>query len=224
MGEIVKRFARRCRREMRSKLLGRFALIPALAAVVALGVLVACGGTETVVQTVVVKEQVPGETVIQTVVVEREVQVEGQTVIQTVVVEREVEVAVTEVQTVVVEREVQIAGETVVQTVVVEKEVEVAGQTVVQTVVVEKEVVVQKEVTPTPDPSTLRDVPRNRTLVITHWSDSYRTQHDNVENFNWWLPGNTHARHASEKGLIEFLFYTNLNEGNIIPWLGESFE
>ena len=60
--------------------------------------------------------------------------------------------------------------------------------------------------------------------MITHWSDSYRTQHDNVENFNWWLPGNSHARHASEKGLIEFLFYTNLNTGEIIPWLGESFE
>ncbi|MYK61516.1 MAG: hypothetical protein F4034_06010, partial [Chloroflexi bacterium] len=51
---------------------------------------VACGGTETVIQTVVVKEQVPGETVIQTVVVEKEVQVAGETVVQTVVVEKEV--------------------------------------------------------------------------------------------------------------------------------------
>ena len=209
---------------MRLTRLGKFALLPAIVATIALSVLVACGGTETVVQTVVVREQVPGETVIQTVVVEKEVQVAGETVIQTVVVEKEVEVAVTEVQTVVVEKEVQVAGETVVQTVVIEKEVQVAGETVVQTVVVEKEVVVEREVTPTPDPGALRDVPRNRTLVITHWSDSYRTQHDNVENFNWWLPGNSHARHASEKGLIEFLFYTNLNEGNIIPWLGESFE
>ena len=72
---------------------------------------VACGGTETVIQTVVVKEQVPGETVIQTVVVEKEVQVAGETVVQTVVVEKEV----------------QVAGETVIQTVVVEREVEVAG-------------------------------------------------------------------------------------------------
>ena len=108
----------------------------------------ACGGTETVIQTVVVEKQVvvekeiPGETVVQTVVVEREVMVEGQTVVQTVVVEKEV----------VVEREV--AGETVIQTVVVEKEVQIAGETVVQTVIVEKEVpktvvetvVVEKEV------------------------------------------------------------------------------
>ncbi len=73
-----------------------------------MAVAIACGGTETVIQTVVVEKSVQ-ETVIQTVVVEKEVQVEGQTVIQTVVVEREVEVP----------------GQTVVQTVVVEKEVQV---------------------------------------------------------------------------------------------------
>ena len=158
---------------MRLKRLSPLAVLVAAASMIALTALAACGGTETVVQTVVVKEEVA------------------------------VEVPVT---------------------VEVEKEVIVQGETVVQTVEVEKQVVVEKEVTPTPDPGALKDVPRNRTLVITHWSDSYRTQHDNVENFNWWLPGNSHARHASEKGLIEFLFYTNLNEGNIIPWLGESFE
>ena len=158
---------------MRLKRLSPLAVLLAAASMIALTALAACGGTETVVQTVVVKEEVA------------------------------VEVPVT---------------------VEVEKEVVVQGETVVQTVEVEKQVVVEKEVTPTPDPGALKDVPRNRTLVITHWSDSYRTQHDNVENFNWWLPGNSHARHASEKGLIEFLFYTNLNEGNIIPWLGESFE
>ncbi len=158
---------------MRLKKMSRLAVLAATASLIALTVLAACGGTETVIQTVVVKEEVPVEKVV---------------------------------------------------TVEVEKEVVVQGETVVQTVEVEKQVVVEKEVTPTPDPGALKDVPRNRTLVITHWSDSYRTQHDNVENFNWWLPGNSHARHASEKGLIEFLFYTNLNEGNIIPWLGESFE
>jgi peptide/nickel transport system substrate-binding protein len=70
----------------------------------------------------------------------------------------------------------------------------------------------------------LKDVPRNRTLVFTHWSDRYRTQHDNVENFNWWLPGNGHAREAMDKGLMEQLFYTNMNTGELIPWQGESFE
>lgn len=111
----------------------------------AMAVAIACGETETVIQTVVVEKSVQ-ETVIQTVVVEKEVQVEGQTVIQTVVVEKEVQVpGETVVQTVVVEKEVQVAGQTVIQTVVVEKEVQVAGETVVQTVVVEKEVAVEVE-------------------------------------------------------------------------------
>ena len=68
---------------------------------------VACGGTETVIQTVVVKEQVPGETVIQTVVVEKEVQVSGETVVQTVVVEKEVPVEVVVVEEVEVVKEVE---------------------------------------------------------------------------------------------------------------------
>ena len=70
----------------------------------------------------------------------------------------------------------------------------------------------------------LKDVPRNRTLVFTHWSDAYRTQHDNVESFNYWLPGDTHSRNAMNKGLLEYLFYTNLNTGELIPWQGESFQ
>ena len=157
--------ARRSIKIMRFKKWSPVALLAALTSVVALTVIAACGGTETVVQTVVVKEEVA------------------------------VEVPVT---------------------VEVEKQVVVEGETVVQTVVV--------EVTPTPDPGALKEVPRNRTVVLTHWSDSYRTQHDNVENFNCWLPGNSHCRHITEKGLVEYLFYTNLNEGTIIPWLGESYE
>ena len=139
---------------MRFKRLSNPLMLLAVASIIPLTALAACGGTETVIQTVVVKEEVPVEKV----------------------------------------------------------------------VTVEVEKIVEREVTVTPDPGALKDVPRNRTLVITHWSDSYRTQHDNVENFNWWLPGNSHARHISEKGLVEYLFYTNLNEGEIIPWLGESFQ
>ncbi len=122
-----------------------------IAVAAAMTVAIACGGTETVIQTVVVEKSVPGETVVQTVVVEKEVQVEGETVVQTVVVEKEV----------------QVAGETVVQTVVVEKEVQVAGETVVQTVVVEKEVVqevvkevaVEVVVTATPEPAMMMEAP-----------------------------------------------------------------
>ena len=97
--------------------------------IAATAVVFACGG-ETVVQTVVVREEVQVEVPVpQTVVVEKQVQVAGETVVQTVVVEREVEVA----------------GQTVIQTVVVEKEVVVEGETVVQTVVVETEKIVEVE-------------------------------------------------------------------------------
>ncbi len=128
-------------------------LLTALTAALATAA-IACGGGETVIQTVVVEREVPGETVVQTVVVEREVQVAGETVVQTVVVEKEVEVAgETVIQTVVVEREVEVAGETVIQTVVVEKEVAVEVEKVVE-VEVERVVEVEKEVIviPTPEP------------------------------------------------------------------------
>lgn len=98
---------------------------------------IACGETETVIQTVVVEKSVQ-ETVIQTVVVEKEVQVEGQTVIQTVVVEREV----------------QVPGETVVQTVVVEKEVAVEKEV---EVIKEVEKEVQVVVTATPEPAMMME-------------------------------------------------------------------
>ena len=104
----------------------------------------ACGSTETVVQTVVVEKRVE-VAVPQTVVVEKEVMVEGQTVVQTVVVEREVMVeGQTVVQTVVVEKEVVVQVEKeVVETVVVEREVVVETEKIVE---VEKPIVVEKEV------------------------------------------------------------------------------
>ncbi len=112
---------------------------------------VACGGTETVtvVETVVVKEQVtvPGEQVIQTVVVEKVV--EGKTV--------------TEVQTVVVEKPVTVTQK-VVETVVVEKVVE---KPVTKTITkVEEKVIVH---TATPIPAVRDDVPapRGRPGTIT---------------------------------------------------------
>lgn len=88
------------------------------------------------------------------------------------------------------------------------------------------EATAEPEVEDAPQAATLalKDVPRNRTLVFTHWSGSYRTQHDNVENFNSWLPGNSHSRQAQNKGQTEYMFYTNLNTGELIPWQGESFE
>ena len=96
--------------------------------IAAVATMVACGGTETVVETVVIEREVQvevqvtvetvkevvvqGETVVQTVVVERERIVEGQTVIETVVVEREVVVEVEKETLVEVEREVTATAST----------------------------------------------------------------------------------------------------------------
>ena len=104
----------------------------------------ACGTTETVVQTVVVEQRVE-VAVPQTVVVEKEVIVEGERVVETVVVEKEVVIeGETVVQTVVVEREVVVEVEKeVVEIVEVEKEVVVETEKIVE---VEKPVVVEKEV------------------------------------------------------------------------------
>ncbi len=109
---------------------------------------VACGGSETVVQTVVVEKSLPGKPVLQTVIVEKEVPIRGETVLQTVIVEKEVQVMGEPiVQTVVVEREVQVAGETII----VEKEVEV-----VKEVVVEVEKIVEAEVASSAPAATAR--------------------------------------------------------------------
>ncbi len=81
----------------------------AIASVASVAAAIACGSTETVVQTVVVERQVEVP-VPQTVVVEKEVIVEGETQIQTVVVEKEIvkEVERPVVQTVVVEKAVEV--------------------------------------------------------------------------------------------------------------------
>ena len=99
-------------------------ILLAVVGVLATATALACGSTETVVQTVVVEKRVE-VAVPQTVVVEKEVVIEGERVVETVVVEKEVIVE----------------GETMVQTVVVEKETVVeVEKPVVQTVVIEREV------------------------------------------------------------------------------------
>ena len=102
---------------------------------------IACGGSETVVQTVEVQRIVEVEhQVVQTVIVEKEVPLPGEPVVEFIEVEKVVEVERPVIQTVVVEKQVEVAGETVVQTVVVEKEVAVEVDVIKE---VEKEVVVE---------------------------------------------------------------------------------
>ena len=65
--------------------------------------------------------------------------------------------------------------------------------------------------------------PRNRTLVITPWSDTTGPL-SNAENWNIYQTGNKNQREMGSKTLYEALFYTNLNTGELVPWQAETFE
>jgi len=69
----------------------------------------------------------------------------------------------------------------------------------------------------------IKDVPRNRTLVLTPWGDQ-PAQLPNPDNFHPYLPTGNNQRNALEFTVNEMLFYTNLNTGELIPWQGESYE
>src|SRR5262249_55930482 len=66
-------------------------------------------------------------------------------------------------------------------------------------------------------------VPRNRTLVMTPWSDTTGPL-KNPENWNIYLTGNSNLRVVGLETVFEALMYTNLNTGELIPWQAESFE
>jgi len=71
--------------------------------------------------------------------------------------------------------------------------------------------------------SGIKDVPRNRTLIVTPWSDSTGPL-KNFDNWNMYLSGNQTLRHMGGKTMYEQLFYTNLNTGELIPWQAEKYE
>ncbi len=150
---------------------------------------VACGGTEVVVETVIVKEQVPGQTVVETVVVEKEV-TRTEKVIETVVVEKQVEGKTV----------------TVVETVVVEKPV-TRVETVVETVVVEKIVVATPVAPPTPAPTPVGGPQGTFRLGIRNIIPPL---------FVPALGGVGHEQDYASWGMVEFLLYADYDE-NIDP-------
>jgi peptide/nickel transport system substrate-binding protein len=70
---------------------------------------------------------------------------------------------------------------------------------------------------------TVQDVPRNQTLVLTPWGDQ-PAQLANVDNWNPYLATVQHQRDAMQFTVNEELFYTDLNNGSLIPWQAESYE
>jgi len=71
-------------------------------------------------------------------------------------------------------------------------------------------------------PGEVADVPRNRTLVVTPWSDMTGPLR-NPEDWNWYKSGNQNLRHFAGKTNQESLMYTNLNTGELVPWQAESY-
>lgn len=69
----------------------------------------------------------------------------------------------------------------------------------------------------------IRDVPRNRTLIISPWGN--QTEIANAQNFNIYVSSTyNHQREIGSKTIYEALMYTNLNTGELIPWQAESFK
>src|SRR5262249_27865071 len=68
----------------------------------------------------------------------------------------------------------------------------------------------------------IKDVPRNRTVVVTPWGKGAEIVNPN--NINIYITSSwSHQREITDKTVFEDLMYTNLNTGEIIPWQAESF-
>ena len=69
----------------------------------------------------------------------------------------------------------------------------------------------------------IKDVPREKTYVVTLWSDTGGT----MPGFDNWNPlmnaGGALRGNGGNAGLSEGLFYRNLNNGEETPWLAESY-
>lgn len=67
----------------------------------------------------------------------------------------------------------------------------------------------------------VKDVPRERTLISQGWD--FYNQVPSPTNFNPYIGNLLHQRNSLHYTVSEFLFYTNYNTGELIPWQAESF-
>ena len=74
------------------------------------------------------------------------------------------------------------------------------------------------------DTGAVKDVAREKTFVVTLWSDTAGS----IPGFDNWNPltgaGNALRGNGGNIGMSEALFYRNLNDGKETPWLGESYK
>jgi peptide/nickel transport system substrate-binding protein len=74
-----------------------------------------------------------------------------------------------------------------------------------------------------PQTGQLKDVPREKTYVVTLWSDT-GGQIPGYDNWNPMTNGETLRGNGGNAGMSEGLFYRNLNDGTETPWLAESYK
>jgi peptide/nickel transport system substrate-binding protein len=73
---------------------------------------------------------------------------------------------------------------------------------------------------PAAAPGEVKDVPREKTYVVTLWSDTGGA----IPAYDNWNPYMADGmRNGGNAGLSEGLFYRNLNNGDETPWLAESY-
>jgi len=76
---------------------------------------------------------------------------------------------------------------------------------------------------PAAAPGQIKDIPRNRTLIITPWGN--QTELSNPTNWNIYINSTYNPqREIGDKTMFEALMYTNLNTGQQIPWQAESYK
>ncbi|MCL4506936.1 MAG: ABC transporter substrate-binding protein [Chloroflexi bacterium] len=77
--------------------------------------------------------------------------------------------------------------------------------------------------TTAPQTGQVKDVPREKTYVVTLWSDTGGA----IPGFDNWNPlmnAGSLRNNGGNAGLSEGLFYRDLNNGQETPWLGESYD
>ena len=68
----------------------------------------------------------------------------------------------------------------------------------------------------------LQDVAREKTLVMTAWY--YGNQLASFNNYNIYVNSGAQRDLGGNKAIFEYLMYTNLNTGEVTPWLAEKYE
>jgi peptide/nickel transport system substrate-binding protein len=77
--------------------------------------------------------------------------------------------------------------------------------------------------TAAPQTGQIKDVPREKTYVVTLWSDTGGTI-PGFDNWNPYMNSGSLRNNGGNAGLSEGLFYRNLNDGKETPWLAESYK